>query len=97
MISNNNCKPCIRSTINYGRSKESNNTAIRCAAEMAFDIVVFVAALAVSAIFKIGMTNMSYAQVTPGQNPMCNPGDTHINGTESRAFQKYLPCHQHLH
>ena len=60
---------------------------IRSAAGMTFPIVVIlvIAALAVSAILEIGLINTSYAQVTPGQNPMCDPSDMHINGTESRA------------
>jgi len=33
---------------------------------------------------EIGIINVSHAQVTPGQNPMCDPSDTHVNTTESK-------------
>jgi hypothetical protein len=44
----------------------------------------FVAMFAAIAILEIGLVKLSYAQVTAGQNPMCDPSDTHINGIESR-------------
>ena len=48
-------------------------------------ISAFVAMFAATAILEIGLIKLGYAQVTAGQNPMCDPSDTHINGTESRA------------
>jgi hypothetical protein len=63
------------------------NTAIRFAAGMAFAtmVAVFLAALAISAMLETGVTNVSYAQISQGQNPMCDPNDTHVNGIESRT------------
>jgi hypothetical protein len=51
-------------------------------AGMVFAVVIFIATLAASIEVKPG--NLSYAQVVPAPNPMCKPGDAHINGTESR-------------
>jgi hypothetical protein len=31
-------------------------------------------------------SNVSYAQISKGQNPMCDPNDTHVNGIESRTY-----------
>ena len=58
------------------------NTIIIRSAGMVF--AAFVAAAAVSAVLEIGIINVSQAQVTPGENPMCDPSDTHVNTTESK-------------
>ena len=57
----------------------------RPTARMPLTISAFVAMFAASAILEIGLIKLSYAQVTAEQNPMCDPSDIHINGTESRA------------
>ena len=64
-----------------------SSTATRFAEGMAFAamVAVFLAALAISAMLETGTTNASYAQISQGQNPMCNPSDTHVNGIESRT------------
>jgi hypothetical protein len=66
---------------------KNTNTTIRFASEMAFAtmVAVFLAALAISAVLETGMTNVSYAQISQGQNPICDPSDTHVNGIESRT------------
>jgi hypothetical protein len=48
-------------------------------------LILVLAGATVTAILEIGLINVSYAQVTPGQNPIYNPSDTHIDGTESRT------------
>ena len=50
---------------------------------MSFTIVVLVAAA--TAVLEIGIINVSHAQVTPSQNPMCDPTDRFINTTESHV------------
>ena len=57
----------------------------RSTARMPLAISAFVAMFAATAILEIGLIKLGYAQVTAGQNPMCDPSDIHINGTESRA------------
>jgi hypothetical protein len=68
--------------------RTNTNIIIRsAAARMVFPTVVIslvIVGVIVSATLEIELINVSYAQVTPGQNPMCDPSDTHINGTESR-------------
>ena len=50
---------------------------------MSFTIIVLVTAATVA--LEIGIINVSHAQVTPSQNPMCDPTDRFINTTESHV------------
>jgi hypothetical protein len=60
-------------------------------------IIIITAAAAASMVLESGIINVSYAQVlqcspstrseitTPGQNPVCDPTDRHVNTTESHV------------
>jgi hypothetical protein len=60
-----------------------NMSAIISCLRIIFAIIIITTAT--STILEIGIINMSYAQVTPNQNPLCDPSDTHVNTTESRV------------
>jgi hypothetical protein len=47
-------------------------------------VLAIIITTAVSAVLEIGIINVSHAQVTPGQNPMCDPSDAFVNSTESK-------------
>ena len=47
-------------------------------------IAIIVAAAAAIVVLEIGIINVTQAQVSPGQNPMCDPNDTFVNSTESK-------------
>jgi cytoskeletal protein RodZ len=61
------------------------NTIIRSVGNSFVIVVLVTVAIAV---LEIGIINVGHAQVfqnRPGENPMCDPTDNNINGTESRA------------
>jgi hypothetical protein len=66
-----------------------NTTTIRSAVGMTRSssslLAIAVVVVSTSAVLEIGIINVSYAQVTPSQNPMCDPTDKFINTTESKV------------
>jgi hypothetical protein len=56
----------------------------RSTAGRTFAIAIFIATVATNVILEIGFINLSYAQVAPTPNSICEPNDKHVNATESR-------------
>ena len=61
------------------------NTKVRSVGMTLLATVVIVGAAAITAALEIGIIKVSHAQVTQGQNPMCDPTDRFINTTESHV------------
>jgi hypothetical protein len=73
------------------------NKILSSAGIVLFAIIIITAAAAASMVSESGIINVSYAQVlqrspstrseitTPGQNPVCDPTDRHVNTRESHV------------
>ena len=55
----------------------------RSTSAMRFGIAIFIGTLVACVILETRLVNLSYAQVTPAPNSMCEPNDKHVNATES--------------